>query len=78
MFGIASASFSEHLVTKASLVLFKLATFTKDAAQHFGNDENHLSMRDLMADRSRDPFTGGSHASLMAGRAEVAGFAGEG
>ena len=27
----------------------QLATFAKDAAQHFGNGENHLPMRDLMA-----------------------------
>ena len=31
-----------------------------------------------MTYRSRDPFTGGSHASLMARRTEVAGFTGEG
>jgi hypothetical protein len=31
-----------------------------------------------MTYRSRDPFTGGSHASLMASRTEVASFAGEG
>ena len=31
-----------------------------------------------MAYGSRDPFTGGAHASLVASRTEVAGFAGEG
>jgi hypothetical protein len=56
----------------------QLATFAKDAAQQFGNGENHLSMRDLMAYRSGDPFAGGSHASLVARGTEVAGFAGEG
>lgn len=56
----------------------QLTTFAKDAAQHFGNGENHLSMRDLMADRSSDPFTGGSHASLMASGTEVTSLAGEG
>lgn len=30
-----------------------------------------------MTDRSRDPFTGGPHAPLVAGRTEVASFAGE-
>jgi hypothetical protein len=35
-------------------------------------------MRDLMTYRSRDPFTGGSHASLMASGTKVASFAGEG
>jgi hypothetical protein len=52
-------------------------TFAKDAAQHFGNRENHLSMRDLMTYRSRDPFTCGAHASLMASGTEVASLAGE-
>ena len=56
----------------------QLTTFAKDAAQQFGNGENHLSMWDLMADRSRDPFASGSHASLVAGRTEMASFAGEG
>ena len=56
----------------------QLATFAKDTAQHFGNGENHLSMRDLMTYRSRDPVAGGSHAALVAGGAEVASFAGEG
>lgn len=56
----------------------QLATFAKDTAQHFGNGENDLSMRDLMTYRSRDPFTGGTHASLLARGTEVAGFAGEG
>ena len=56
----------------------QLATFAKDAAQQFGNGENHLSMRDLMAYRSGDPFAGGSHASLVARGTEVAGFTGEG
>ena len=31
-----------------------------------------------MAYRSSDPFTGGTHASLVARGTEVAGFAGEG
>ena len=56
----------------------QLAAFAKDAAQHFGNGENHLSMRDLMAYRSGDPFTGGTHATLMASGTKVASFAGEG
>lgn len=56
----------------------QLATFAKDAAQHFGNGENHLSMRDLMTYRTCDPFTGGSHATLVTRRTEVASFAGEG
>jgi hypothetical protein len=50
----------------------------KDASQDFGNGENHLSMRNLVAYRTHDPFTGGSRASLVARRTEVAGFAGEG
>ena len=50
----------------------------KDAPQHFGNGENHLSVRDLMADVGSDPLAGGAHASLMARGAEVAGLAGEG
>lgn len=56
----------------------QLTTFAKDTAQHFGNGENHLPMRDLMTYRSSDPFTGGSHASLMASGTEVASLAGEG
>ena len=50
----------------------------KDAAQHFGNGENHLSVRHLVTDVGSDPLAGGSHASLMARGAEVAGLAGEG
>jgi hypothetical protein len=56
----------------------QLTTFAKDAAQHFGNGENQLSMRDLMAYRSGDPFTGGTHATLMTSGTKVASFAGEG
>ncbi len=63
---------------KPSLAPLAAGCMAKNTAQHFGNGENHLSMRDLMTYRSRDPFTGGSHASLMASGTKVAGLAGEG
>lgn len=54
------------------------AAFLKNAPQDFWNRKNYLSVRDLIAYGTRDPLTGGSHTSLVARRAEVAGFTGEG
>ena len=52
------------------------SAFAEDAAQHFRERENKLAVGDLVADGICDPITVASSA-LMAGGAEVAGFAGE-
>ncbi len=54
------------------------AAFAEDAAQDFGDGEDELAVRDGVADVSGDPFGGLAGAALVAGGADVAGFAGEG
>ena len=56
----------------------EVAAFAKDASQHFGDGEDELSVRDGVADAGGDPFAGLAGAALVAGGAEVPGFAGEG
>jgi hypothetical protein len=55
----------------------EVPAFAEDAAQHFRERENKLAVRDLVADGICDPITGLASSALMAGGAEVAGFAGE-
>jgi hypothetical protein len=54
------------------------ATFAEDAAEHFGDSKDELAVGDGVADAGGDPFGGLAGAALMAGGADVAGFAGEG
>ena len=54
------------------------ATFAEDAAEHFGDGKDELAVRDGVADAGGDPFGGLAGAALVAGGADVAGFAGEG
>ena len=56
----------------------EVAAFAKDAAEQFGDGKNELSVCDGMADAGGDPFAGLAGAALVAGGAEVPGFAGEG
>ena len=56
----------------------KLATLVEDAAQHAGDGEHELAVRDPAADVVGDPVAGGQGPTLVAGRAEVAALAGEG
>jgi len=56
----------------------EVAAFAEDAAQDFGDGEDELSVRDLVADRGGNPFGGLADAALVAGGAEVTAFAGEG
>ena len=56
----------------------EVAAFAEDAAQHSGNGEHELAVRDGMADGVGDPCAGTEGAALVAGGAEVAGLAGEG
>jgi hypothetical protein len=54
------------------------AALAEDAAQHFWDSEDKLAVRDGVADAGGDPFGGLAGAALVAGGADVAGFAGEG
>jgi hypothetical protein len=54
------------------------SAFAKDAAQDLGDGEDELAVGDFVADGSGDPVAGGTDAPLVAGRADVAGLAGEG
>jgi hypothetical protein len=54
------------------------AAFAEDAAQDFGDGEDELAVGDGVADVGADPFGGLAGAALVAGGADVAGFAGEG
>ena len=56
----------------------EVAAFAEDAAEHFGNGKHELAVGDGMADGVGDPCAGVKGAALVAGGAEVAGFAGEG
>jgi hypothetical protein len=56
----------------------EVAAFAKDAAEDFGNGEDKLAVRDFVTDGGGDPIGGLADAALVAGRAEVAAFAGEG
>jgi hypothetical protein len=54
------------------------AALAEDAAQDFGDGEDELAVGDGVADVGGDPFGGLAGAALVAGGADVAGFAGEG
>jgi hypothetical protein len=54
------------------------AAFAEDAAEDFRNRKHILAMWDGVADVGGDPFGGLAGAALVAGGADVAGFAGEG
>ena len=54
------------------------AAFAEDAAQDFRDGKDELAMGDGVADVGGDPFGGLAGAALVAGGADVAGFAGEG
>jgi len=56
----------------------EVAAFAEDAAQHFGDGKDELAVGDGVADGGGDPCAGLEGAALVAGGAEVAGFAGEG
>ena len=56
----------------------EVAALTEDAAQHAGNGEDELAMRNGLAQGFGDPVTGGADAALVASRADVAALAGEG
>ena len=58
----------------------EVAAFAEDAAEHFRDGEDELAMGNGngLADGGGDPCAGLEGAALVAGGAEVAGFAGEG
>ena len=56
----------------------EVAALAEDAAKDFGDGEDELAVRDLMADVGGNPFGGLADAALVAGGAEVAALAGEG
>jgi len=56
----------------------EVAAFAEDAAEHFRDGKDELAMGNGLADGGGDPGAGLEGAALVAGRAEVAGFAGEG
>ena len=56
----------------------EVSAFAEDAAQDFGDGENELAVGNGVADAGGDPFAGLAGAALVAGGAEVPGFAGEG
>ena len=56
----------------------KFAAFAEDAPERFGHGEDELAVRDVEADVVGDPVAGLFNLALVAARAEVAGFAGEG
>ena len=56
----------------------EIAAFAEDTAEDFGDGEDELAVRDFVADGGGDPIGGLADAALVAGRAEVAAFAGEG
>lgn len=56
----------------------EMAAFAEDAAEHFGDRKHELAVGDGVADGGGDPCAGVEGAALVAGGAEVAGFAGEG
>jgi len=56
----------------------EVAALAEDAAQDAGDGEDELAVWDFVADGGGDPVADGADAPLVAGRAEVAAFAGEG
>ncbi len=56
----------------------EVAAFAKNAAQDFGDGEHELAVGDFVADGVGDPLANSASATLVAGGAEVAAFAGEG
>jgi len=56
----------------------EMTSFAEDAAEDAGDGEDELAVGDFVADSGGDPVAGGADAPLVAGRAEVAAFAGEG
>jgi hypothetical protein len=56
----------------------EVAAFGEETAQDFGDGEDELAVRDFVADGGGDPIGSLADAALVAGRAEVAAFAGEG
>ena len=56
----------------------EVAALAEDAAEHPGDGEDELAVRDLAADGGGDPGAGGADAAHVAGGAEVASLAGEG
>jgi len=56
----------------------EVAAFAEDAAEHFRDRKDELTVGDGMADGGGDPCAGVQGTTLVAGGAEVAGFAGEG
>jgi hypothetical protein len=56
----------------------EVAALAEDAAQDAGDGEDELAVWDFVADGGGDPVADGADAALVAGRAEVAAFAGEG
>jgi hypothetical protein len=56
----------------------EMAAFAEDAAEHFGDRKHELAVGDGVADGGGGPCAGVEGAALVAGGAEVAGFAGEG
>jgi hypothetical protein len=55
----------------------EVPAFAEDTTQHFWEGEDELAVGDCVADGIRDPCAGVSDPALMAGGAEVAGFASE-
>ena len=56
----------------------EVAALAEDAAEHPGDGEDELAVRDLAADGGGDPGAGGADAAHVAGGAEVASLAREG
>jgi len=56
----------------------EFASFAEDSPERFGHGEDELAVRDVEADVVGDPVASLFDLALVAGRAEVAGFAGEG
>ena len=59
-------------------MLEEVAAFAEDGAEDFGDGKDVLAVGDGLADGGGDPCADLQGASLVAGGAEVAGFAGEG
>jgi hypothetical protein len=59
-------------------VVEEFASFAEDSPERFGHGEDELAVRDVEADVVGDPVASLFDLALVAGRAEVAGFAGEG
>jgi len=56
----------------------KFSVVKKIPAQDFGDAENEMPVRNFLEDIHAEPLSEFHHALLMAGRAEMAPFAGEG